>query len=172
MTLSAHRTRRDSNPRSSGRPGSRPSPAQRLQRPLRNRGLALLLAAAAVETVAVLGAGAARASSPEAWNRYDRQVRSACVAASGLAAVRVRGARIDLPSLGLSTLLLEGTYPQAHMRGQQGLELCVFEQRSGRAAVAEADGWRNAAAAATGSQPTGSASPQRPAGAPAMPTPR
>lgn len=139
---------------------SRRSPAQRPQR-LR-RGFVLALAAAAIQTVAVLGAGAARASSPEAWNRYDRQVRSACVAASGLAAVRVRGSRIDLPSLGLSTLLLEGTYPQAHMKAQPGLELCVFEQRSGRASVAEADGWRN----------TPSPAAQAPAAKPAAPTPR
>jgi len=89
---------------------------------------------------AALGAGPLQASSPEAWNRYDRQVRSACVAASGLTAVRIRGSRIDFPSLGLSSLLLEGTYPQAAMAGRRGLELCLFEQRNGRASVAEADG--------------------------------
>lgn len=92
-----------------------------------------------VGLAALLGAGPLQAASPEAWNRYDRQVRSACIAASGLAAVRIRGSRVDVPSLGLSSLLLEGRYPQAHMAGRRGLELCVFEQRSGRAAVAEAD---------------------------------
>ena len=94
---------------------------------------ALLLAATA------LTGGPALASSPQAWSAYDRQVRTACVAASGLAAVRVKGQRIDLPGLGLSALLLEGTYPQPHMGGQRGLELCLVEQRSGRASVAEAD---------------------------------
>ena len=83
--------------------------------------------------------GAALASSPEAWRAYDRQVRAACIAASGLAAARVKGQRVDLPDLGLSALLLEGTYPQPHMRGQRGLELCLLERRSGRASVAEAD---------------------------------
>jgi hypothetical protein len=104
---------------------------------------------------ALLGAGPLQASSPEAWKRYDRQVRSACVAASGLAAVRIRGSRIDFPSLGLSSLVLEGTYPQAHMAGRRGLELCVFEQRSGRAAVAEAD----AQLAAPGSTPAAAPGP-------------
>ena len=93
----------------------------------------LLLAATA------LAGGPALASSPQAWSAYDRQVRTACVAASGLAAVRVKGQRVDLPGLGLSALLLEGTYPQPHMGGQKGLELCLVEQRSGRASVAEAD---------------------------------
>jgi hypothetical protein len=73
----------------------------------------LLLAATA------LAGGPALASSPQAWSAYDRQVRTACVAASGLAAVRVKGQRVDLPGLGLSALLLEGTYPQPHMVGRK-----------------------------------------------------
>jgi hypothetical protein len=83
--------------------------------------------------------GAALASSPEAWRAYDRQVRTACVAASRLAAARVKGKRVDVLDLDISALLLEGTYPQPHMRGQRGLELCLVERRSGRARVAEAD---------------------------------
>jgi hypothetical protein len=86
-----------------------------------------------------LAGGSALASSPESWRAYDRQVRAACVAASGLTAARVKGQRVDLPDLGLSALLLEGTYPQPHMRGQKGLELCLFERRSGRAKVADGD---------------------------------
>jgi len=127
--------------------------------------------------VCPLSGSAALASSPEAWNRYDRQVRTACVAASGLADVRVRGARIDLPALGLSSLLLEGRYPQPHMNGRPGLELCVFEQRSGRAVVAEADSLRPALAAETqapaGSRPAPQGGsplkPPAPAGSPASP---
>ena len=83
--------------------------------------------------------GAALASSPDAWRAYDRQVRNACVAASGLAAARVKGQRVDEKDLDISALLLEGTYPQPHMRGQKGLELCLFERRSGRAKVADGD---------------------------------
>jgi len=86
-----------------------------------------------------LADGAALASSPDAWRAYDRQVRTACVAASRLAAVRVKGKRVDVLDLDISALLLEGTYPQPHMRGQKGLELCLFERRSGRAKVADGD---------------------------------
>jgi hypothetical protein len=64
--------------------------------------------------------GAALASSPDAWRAYDRQVRTACVAASRLAAARVKGKRVDVLDLDISALLLEGTYPQPHMRGQKG----------------------------------------------------
>jgi hypothetical protein len=86
-----------------------------------------------------LADGAALASSPDAWRAYDRQVRTACVAASRLAAARVKGKRVDVLDLDISALLLEGTYPQPHMRGQKGLELCLFERRSGRAKVADGD---------------------------------
>ncbi|MEB3165395.1 MAG: hypothetical protein VKO65_01860, partial [Cyanobacteriota bacterium] len=119
-------------------PGTQPSASARsAARRSGVPGLAGLLLAAMA-----LAGGAAQASTPQAWSAYDRQVRTACVAASGLAAVRVRGLRIDLPALGLSSLLLEGRYPQPHMNGRPGLELCVFEQRSGRAVVAEADSLR------------------------------
>lgn len=91
------------------------------------------------------GAGA---SSPAAWQAYDREVRSACLKASRLLQARVLGERIDVPvadvsptgnTLLISALLLEGRYPQAHMNGQKGRELCLFEQRTRRASVAEAE---------------------------------
>jgi hypothetical protein len=123
----------------------------------------LLLAAA----TALVG-GPALASSPQAWSAYDRQVRSACVAASALAAVRVKGQRVDLPGLGLSALLLEGTYPQPHMRGQKGVELCLVEQRSGRASVVEADRLIGPPAAPSSPLPT---TPPNGTLTPAVPTP-
>jgi len=123
----------------------------------------LLLAATA------LAGGPALASSPQAWSAYDRQVRTACVAASGLAAVRVKGQRIDLPGLGLSALLLEGTYPQPHMGGQKGLELCLVEQRSGRASVAEADRLIGPAATPLPGQGSGLPAPAPPAAQQALP---
>ena len=132
-------------------PTAEPCPGARDRiacRPARGPGLAGLLL-----TATALAGGPALASSPQAWSAYDRQVRTACVSASGLAAVRVKGQRVDLPGLGLSALLLEGTYPQPHMRGQKGLELCLVEQRSGRASVAEADRLIGPAAAPLNTSP-------------------
>lgn len=93
-------------------------------------------------------APAAQASSPEAWRAYDRQVRAACLAISRLLQPRALGERIDVPvaeaspdgtTALISALLLEGRYPQPHMGGQKGRELCLFDQRTRRATVAEAD---------------------------------
>jgi len=81
----------------------------------------------------------ALASSPAAWAAYDARVRAACRAATTLVGAVERGDRLDLPAPSLSVLLMEGRYPQSHMQGQRGLELCVFEQVTGRASVVAAD---------------------------------
>ena len=118
-------------------------------RPVARRRLAAGLAG--VGSVGVLlgmGAPRARASSPDAWRAYDSEVRSACLKASRLLQPRVLGERIDVPAaevsptgvtLIISALLITGRFPQAHMRGQTGRELCLFEQRTRRATVADAD---------------------------------
>ncbi len=95
------------------------------------------------------GISPTQASSPAAWSSYDAKVRAACGAASRLSQPRVRGERLDLPDAGLSLLVLEGRYPQPHMQGKRGLEVCVFEKNSGRASVAEADRWLGAASGAS-----------------------
>ena len=81
----------------------------------------------------------ALASSPAAWAAYDARVRAACRAATTLVGAVERGDRLDLTGPALSIFLLEGRYRQAHMQGQRGLELCVFEQATGRASVVGAD---------------------------------
>lgn len=95
--------------------------------------LGLALAAAALP---------AGASSPQAWTAYGQQVVKACLAGSSLRSPKPAGERVDLPGRGdalTSALLLEGTYPQPHMAGRRGLELCLYDARSKQARVAEAD---------------------------------
>jgi hypothetical protein len=99
-----------------------------------------LVAATATLTLAVPLLGLpALASSPAAWAAYDARVRASCRAATTLVGAVERGDRLDLPGPSLSVFLLEGRYRQPHMQGQRGLELCVFEQATGRASVVGAD---------------------------------
>jgi hypothetical protein len=35
--------------------------------------------------------------------------------------------------------MLEGTYPQPHLAGRRGLELCLYNARTGTVRVSEAD---------------------------------
>ena len=41
--------------------------------------------------------------------------------------------------MGYTALLLQGRYPQKHMKNRLGRELCLFERKSGTAHVTEAD---------------------------------
>ena len=46
--------------------------------------------------------------------------------------------------VGYSALLLEGQYPQKHMKGQRGTELCLYHKQSKTAHVTEWDSVRPA----------------------------
>ena len=82
----------------------------------------------------------AQASSEAAWQQHDKNLQQACVQASGLKAVKVVGKPIMYDdSVGYDALLLEGRYPQKHMKNQLGRELCLYQRQSGKAVVSEAD---------------------------------
>ncbi|MDH4562784.1 hypothetical protein [Pseudomonas sp. BN411] len=90
--------------------------------------------------LATLFAAQAHASSDQAWQEHDARLLSACKAVSGLKDVRPAGQPVLFDdSLGLTALVLEGRYPQPHMKNQRGRELCLFERKSRKAHIAEAD---------------------------------
>ena len=81
------------------------------------------------------------ASTPEAWKSFDEEVIKACLGASQLSQARPAGARVDFDDqLGYSALLISGRYPQPHLHGHPGRELCLFDRRTRRAVVSSADG--------------------------------
>ncbi|MGV8209399.1 hypothetical protein [Pseudomonas aeruginosa] len=64
----------------------------------------------------------------------------ACPKASGLRQVRAVGQVLPFDDeVGYSALLLQGRYPQPHMQGRQGRELCLYRRATGKASVSEAD---------------------------------
>ena len=90
----------------------------------------------------------ASASSPQAWANYGHEVQRACLAASRLRQPRPAGDRLDLPAPAtasnatsglVSVLLLRGTYPQPHMAGRSGLELCLYDASRRQARIGDAD---------------------------------
>ena len=89
----------------------------------------------------------ASASSPQAWANYGQEVQRACLAASRLRQPRPAGDRLDLPAPAtasnatsglVSVLLLRGTYPQPHMAGRSGLELCIYDASRRQARIGDA----------------------------------
>ncbi|MFW9078371.1 hypothetical protein ACOI9X_03680 [Pseudomonas sp. P2757] len=85
----------------------------------------------------------AHASSPDAWAAYDKAVLASCTKASGLKIPKPVGnaAQFD-DRVGYTALLLQGQYPQKHMKGQQGSELCLYNKKSKTAYVTEWDSIR------------------------------
>ncbi|QDY41145.1 hypothetical protein [Candidatus Pantoea soli] len=82
----------------------------------------------------------AQASSEEAWQQNARNGQQACLKASGLKAASIVGKPVQYDdSVGYDALLLEGRYPQKHMKNQKGRELCLYQRQSGKAVVSEAD---------------------------------
>ena len=85
----------------------------------------------------------AHASSPDAWAAYDKTVLASCTKASGLKNAKPVGnaAQFD-DRVGYTAVLLQGQYPQKHMKGQQGTELCLYNKKSKTAFVTEWDSIR------------------------------
>ncbi|NYH10041.1 hypothetical protein [Pseudomonas moraviensis] len=85
----------------------------------------------------------AHASSPDAWAAYDKAVLASCTKASGLKNAKPVGnaAQFD-DRVGYTAVLLQGQYPQKHMKGQQGTELCLYNKKSKTAFVTEWDSIR------------------------------
>ncbi|KQN43921.1 hypothetical protein ASE98_09565 [Pseudomonas sp. Leaf48] len=90
----------------------------------------------------------ASASSLDAWAAYDKTVLASCTKASGLKNANPVGnpAQFD-DRVGYTALLLQGQYPQKHMKGAQGTELCLYSKKSKTAYVTEWDSIRPTAKA-------------------------
>lgn len=88
----------------------------------------------------LLCAAGAQASTPEAWQEQDRRMLAACTELSGLKEVRAAGKPVLFDDrLGLTALVLSGRYPQAHMNNRAGRELCLYQRKTGKAYLSEAD---------------------------------
>lgn len=92
--------------------------------------IALLIALAGV-------VGQANASSTDAWQALDKAVVDSCVKASQLKSVKPSGKAGFDDSVGYEALMLEGRYPQPHMKNQPGTELCLYNRQSKKATVTE-----------------------------------
>lgn len=94
-------------------------------------------------SVLCLIAPLAHASSPDAWAAYDKAVLASCTKASGLKDAKPVGTTAQFDDrVGYTALLLQGQYPQKHMKGQQGTELCLYNKKSKTAYVTEWDSIR------------------------------
>jgi hypothetical protein len=96
-----------------------------------------------VAAFAFLGAapaGVAYGATPEAWAAHEKEVVSACVAASNLRKARPGGEVMEFDDrVGFSAVFIEGRHPQPHMKNQRARVLCLFDKRTRTPFVADAD---------------------------------
>jgi hypothetical protein len=95
-----------------------------------------------VRTLATLAltmlAGAAIASTPQAWAQMNQRANRACVALSGLARPQLLDARLSYTDeVPVEVRLIRGTDRQGRTRRL----VCVYDRRTGRAQVQPAPGW-------------------------------
>jgi hypothetical protein len=83
---------------------------------------------------------AAVATTPAEWAAFDQEVAAACIAASGLRNARPAGKRVDFDDgVGYAALVIDGRYPQPHMKNRRARVLCLFDKRTRAAIVADGD---------------------------------
>ncbi len=83
---------------------------------------------------------AAYGDAPEARAAYEKEVVSACVAASNLRRARPGGGLVEFDDrVGVTALVVEGRYPQPHMKNQRGRVLCLFDRKTRTATASDAD---------------------------------
>lgn len=89
-----------------------------------------------------LCAGAAQAATPESYAALEAKVATACSKASGFDKALVSPTTIRFSDqAGVDARLVTGIYPQPHMKRAQGLMLCLYDRKSGRVEVQDADSW-------------------------------
>ncbi|ENX42835.1 hypothetical protein [Acinetobacter sp. NIPH 2100] len=80
------------------------------------------------------------ASSEQAWNKHDQDIKTACIKASQLKNAKpVSNIMLFEDRVGYSAVLIQGKYPQAHMKNKTGQELCLWNKTSKKAYLTEAN---------------------------------
>jgi hypothetical protein len=100
-------------------------------REFRMKSFSLLIA------VSVLMSGPAVASSAGSWQALDQKSAKACISESGLSRARVGPATRFSDLTMIEARIVQGQYPQRHMRGAAAKMLCLYNRRSQRTEVQE-----------------------------------
>lgn len=90
--------------------------------------------------LALAAGSAAQASSDQAWARLNLAVAQKCAASSGLRHAHISEIVMFDDSVGKVAALVTGVSPERNARGFEK-KLCLFDKRTGRATIGQADGW-------------------------------
>ncbi len=96
-----------------------------------------ILPLAGIAAASLSLAAPANASAPDAWMKVDKASEAAC-----LKAVNLTGATVGPPTrysdrFPVDARIVEGIWPQPHMKGAKARMLCLYNRKSKRAEVQE-----------------------------------
>jgi len=92
--------------------------------------------------IALASATSAWSATPASYAALDKASAAACAAASGFRNPIVHAPVRFADTSGIDARLVEGRWPQPHMKGRQGTMLCLYNRRARRAEVQEAAMWQ------------------------------
>lgn len=96
----------------------------------------------ALIVLAALTATPALAASPKAYEVVDRASSLACLRATGFRDAAFAPAPLRFSDrMGVDARLVTGTYAQPHMKGQQGMMLCLYNRKTKLAEAIDAAPW-------------------------------
>lgn len=88
----------------------------------------------------ILSVARTRGATPEAWAAHEKEVVTACAAASNLHDPTPGGRAVDFDDrVGFTAVIIDGYYPQPHMQNKRGRVLCLFDKRTRIPFVSAAD---------------------------------
>ena len=98
------------------------------------------LTVAAIASLDIATVGLAHGTTPDAWVAHEKEVVSACAAASNLREAKPGGSLVDFDDrVGFTAVVINGRYPQSHMKSKRGRVLCLFDKRTRTPFVSDAD---------------------------------
>jgi len=101
-----------------------------------------ILIKTAILMATAMAAVPAAASTDKAYAMLDRASSLACLRASGFRDARLAPLPLRFSDrLNVDARLVVGTYPQPHMKGAQGMALCLYDRRMKTAEVQDASPW-------------------------------
>lgn len=96
-----------------------------------------VLSLAGVAAAAMLLATPVAAATPDAWMKVDKASEAACLTAANLTGATARPPVRYSDRLHIDARVVEGTWPQPHMKGAKARMLCLYNRKSKRAEVQE-----------------------------------
>ncbi len=79
----------------------------------------------------------ALAATPESWAKLDKEVETACLKAAKLSTAKAGPPMRYSDRLGIEARIVEGVWPQPHMKGAKAKMLCLYNRKNKRVEVQE-----------------------------------